>query len=73
MKYLPLNKKQQAINHCFCLCYLHLFITQTPVPSKGFPSYSETQYHIDIYHIYYRTDYAINLSCIKYDVVSSIN
>jgi hypothetical protein len=28
-------------------------------------SYSEAKYHIDIYHIYYRTDYTINFSYIK--------
>ena len=65
MKYLPLNTKQKTINHCFCVSYPHLLITLTPVPSKGYPSYSETQYQIDIYHIYYRTDYTINLSYIK--------
>ena len=59
MKYLPLSIKQQTINHCFCLRYLHLLITRTPVPPKGYPSYSETQYLTYQYHLYYGTDYTI--------------
>ena len=37
MKYLPLNIKQQTINHCFCLRYLHLLITEHQSHQKGIP------------------------------------
>jgi hypothetical protein len=37
MQYLPLDTKQQTVNDFFCLRYIHLFITRTPVPLKGYP------------------------------------
>jgi hypothetical protein len=57
------NKNKQLM-----ICFLTLpTFTCNPntSPIEEVSSYSEAQYNIDIYHIYYRTDYTINFSYIK--------